>query len=73
MKKPPEKPEKQLSAGLIIILFIVSVVVGFVFIPYVNIFPTGVHDNVPDVIKPLMFGCFATALIFAGLSALFRR
>ena len=70
--KPPDKPNGKLSKGLNVTLWVVSLVIAFFFIPYVNIFPSGYHyDTIPDFGKPLMFGAFAALAIRVGVGALF--
>jgi hypothetical protein len=75
----PEKPTRptserggKLSQPLNVGLWIVSAVIAFCFLPYLDVF-SGYGDRFepPDLAKPLMFGAFGTVIIRAIGGALF--
>jgi hypothetical protein len=70
MTQQPKKPDGKLSGGANVALWIVSLLVGFCFVPFVNIFPTGYHDTTPDIAKPLIFGGLVALGIRWGLGAM---
>jgi len=65
----PEKKQGQPSSALSVVLWIVSLGIGFCFVPYLDIFPTG-HFEPDDFSKPLIFGFMASLVIRLTLGAL---